>query len=339
MRNKILYSVFILVVLALASAPVMFGQQDERATQVLAMSRKAIGDKKLDALTSLSLDAVLQRNINTMQMSSDVEILVELPDKYVRKDQPNSPGMIVNGLSTGFNGEKPIQPVNGAPGAGGAFMIRMGPGGSAVPPSEKPSPEEQEKIDKAVVRAAKQDLSRLMLGWFASAHPSVSAQYTFAGEAESPDGRAFVIDVKNADGFAARLFIDQQTNLPLMVTYQGPQRQVMTSGGPNRITTAGGPVQGGAVVHSTQSTTGRPVTEEERKKMQEDAVKQIEELRRQPPVMVDYTLFFEDWQPVDGVQFPRKIRRAAAGTTTEEWTVNKVKINPKIDPKKFAVKS
>ena len=28
-------------------------------------------------------------------------------------------------------------------------------------------------------------------------------------------------------------------------------------------------------------------------------------------------------------------RRATGGDTNEEWTVNKVKINPKIDPKKF----
>jgi hypothetical protein len=80
------------------------------------------------------------------------------------------------------------------------------------------------------------------------------------------------------------------------------------------------------------------MTEEERKKVQEDMNKQIEETRKQPPPMVDYTLFFEDWQSVDGVQFPHTIRRAAEGSTTEEWTVGKVKINPKIDPKKFAVK-
>jgi hypothetical protein len=336
MRNKILYSVFVMVVVSLAVAPaVVFGQSDERAAQVLAMSRKAIGDKKLDALRSLSLDAVLQRNINTMQMSSDVELLFELPDKYLRTDQPNSPGMVVSGMSSGFNGERPIQPVTGSPG-GGAFVIRMGPGGPAAPPAEKLSPEEQEKLEQSIVRNAKQELSRLMLGWFATAHPSVNAQYTFAGEAESPDGRAFVIDVTNADGFAARLFIDQQTKLPLMVTYQGPQRQVMAAGGPGRVP-GGAAAHGGTVVQ--QSTPGRPATEEARKKMQEDAEKRIEEMRKQPPVIVDYTLFFDDWQPVDGVQFPRKIRRATGGTTTEEWTIGKVKINPQIDPKKFAVKS
>jgi hypothetical protein len=47
------------------------------------------------------------------------------------------------------------------------------------------------------------------------------------------------------------------------------------------------------------------------------------------------TLFFEDWRAVGGVQSPHKIRRAAAGTTHEEWTVNRARINPKIDPKRF----
>ena len=50
--------------------------------------------------------------------------------------------------------------------------------------------------------------------------------------AESPDGKAYVIDVKSADNFAARLFIDEQTHLPLMVTYKGPQPRIMTQGGP-----------------------------------------------------------------------------------------------------------
>lgn len=330
MRTRILYVVFVTVVMALAFAPGVFGRQDERAAQVLAMSRKAIGEKTLDALKTLSLQATVQRNVNSMQLSTDVELLLEMPDKYVRTDQPNTPGLVTGGMTTGFNGEKSIQPAQGGL-AGGAFVIRMGPGGPLPAPSEKLSPEERDKVEKSVVRAAKQELSRLMLGWFAAAHPGVNAQYTFAGEAESPDGRAYVIDVQNADGFAARVFIDQQTSLPLMVTYQGPQRQVMTRG-PGGAASHGG----GTVAQRTQAS--QPMTDEERKKAQDEMSRQIEELRRQPPVMVDFTLFFEDWQLVDGVRFPHKIRRAAAGATTEEWTVTRVKINPRIDPKKFAVK-
>src|SRR5688572_17820808 len=160
MRTKILYFVFVAVVVALASAPVVFGQQSDRAAQVIALSRKAIGDKKLEALKTMSLQATVQRNVNTMQLSTDTEILIEMPDKYVRSDQSNTPGIVTGGMSNGFNGEKSIQPVQGGLPVGG-FVIRMGPGGPAPAQPEKLSPEEQEKVEKSVVRGAKQELSRL----------------------------------------------------------------------------------------------------------------------------------------------------------------------------------
>ena len=77
------------------------------------------------------------------------------------------------------------------------------------------------------------------------------------------------------------------------------------------------------------------MTDEERKKARPRREKQIQEMQKQPPAMVDYTLFFDDWRDADGVKFPHKMRRAMGGATTEEWTVNKVKVNPKIDPKRF----
>jgi len=51
--------------------------------------------------------------------------------------------------------------------------------------------------------------------------------------------------------------------------------------------------------------------------------------------MADYTVFFDEWREADGVRFPFKMRRAMGSETTEEWTVSKVKVNPKIDPKRF----
>jgi hypothetical protein len=293
----------------------------DKATEVLAAAHKALGDKKLDALKTLSVEATLQRNVGERQMSSDIELLLELPDKYARSDTPTGGGFVIGG-TTGFNGDKAILPANTAPAMGGGMIIRMGgPGGVfSTNPGEKPTPEQQEQMNRTMLRNARVELSRLMLGWFAMAHPSINAQFTYAGEAESPDGKAHVIDVKGSEGFAARLFIDEQTNLPLMVTYQAPQPRMMTFGGP-----AGR--MGGA--------PGHQLTDEERKKIREDAEKQIQELQKQPPTMVDYTLFVDDWRSVDGVKFPHSIRRASTGTTNEEWTVSRVKVNPKIDPKKF----
>jgi hypothetical protein len=120
-----------------------------------------------------------------------------------------------------------------------------------------------------------------------------------------------------------------------MVTYKGPQPRMMTAGGPApAAAAAGGHGGGGHVV--TQMSGG---TEEDRRKARAEAEKQIQEMQRTPPVMVDYTVFFDEWRETDGVKFPFKMRRAMSSETTEEWTVTKVKMNPKVDPKRFAGES
>jgi hypothetical protein len=305
--------------------------QDAKAAEVLAQTRKALGGKKLEGLKGLSLEAGISRNVNNMQMTSTVEMHVEMPDKYVRVEEQRS-GMGIS-MNSGFNGDKAIMPGGGSMSMqGGAMVFRMGPGGP-VADGPKPTPEQLAEMNKASLRSQKTEISRLMLGWFGMTHPALPVQYTYAGEAESPDGKAHVIDVKDADGFAARLFIDQNNYLPLMVSYQGRAPRVMTSGGP-MVTHAGG----GAAVGQQVTRSSRELTEEERKKLAGDTEKQIAQTMQQSP-MVDISIFFDDWREIEGIQFPHVMRRASAGTTNEEWTINKVKVNPKIDAKKFAVET
>jgi hypothetical protein len=315
MKYRVLGSVALAAAIAFAEPVSYLAQEAGKAADILALARKAIGGGKLDALKTASVQSAVQRNVATMQIDSDVEIYVELPDKYARVETTSGgPGMVIAGGGvTGFNGDRPLQKA-GANGMPGGMVIRMGGGGSfSSGGNEKPTPEQLDQMNKASLRSAKTDASRLMLGWFAMAHPAAQAAYTYAGEAESVEGKAYVLDVKNADGFAARLFVDEQTHLPLMVTYQAAQprvvNQTMSVGGGGHVTTSG------------------------------DVDKQVQELQRQPPQMADYTIYFEEWRETDGVKFPFKMRRATGGTTTEEWSVSKVKINPKIDAKKFAVDS
>lgn len=300
-------------------------QQDTKAADVIAGTRKAIGGKKLETLRSLSVQAAAQRNVGSFQLTSDLELLVDMPDKYLRSETANGP--MVNMANTmGFNGDRALRGSGPMGTPGGGMIIRMGgpgPGGTPIGAGgEKPTPEQQAQLDKQIVRSARQEIGRLMLGWFAMAHPSLSVQYSYAGEAESPDGKAFMVDAKNSDGFAARLFIDEKTYLPLMVTYQGPQPRMIT-------------VDGGRAGGDGGQGQRRQVNPEEQKKLAADAEAQLEQMKKQAPAMVEYALFFDDWRDEDGIKFPHSFRRAAAGTTTEEWTINKVKVNPKIDPKKF----
>jgi hypothetical protein len=320
MRMRTLICALIALALGAVTPAVRAAGDDSEAARVLASARKAIGDKKLDSLKTLSVEASLQRNLAAMQVASEVEILIELPDKYVRTDTGSGP--MSGGMSMGFIGDKPIRPANSGMLAGGGLIIRMGPGGP-LPGGETLSPEDRAKADAMVVRSTRAEVSRMMLGWFATAHPAIAARYTYAGDAESPDGKAHVIDAMTDDGFAARLFIDQQANLPLMVTYKAPQPRMVTVGGPRG---AGGAAQRGGQ---------REVSEEERKTAREATERQMHDIEKEPPALVEFTLFFDDWRDVGGLKFPHKMRRASAGTTSEEWTVNKVKVNPKIDQKKF----
>ena len=323
MRTRPVAAGWILLVL-LCSTRIAAQPDDRKALDVIARARKAIGGKTLDSLKSLSVQGGARRNVGSFQMNSDLELLIDLPDRYMKAETSSGGPMTIANVS-GFSGDRPLK--SSAPGiaAGGAMIIRLGPGGAAPGGNgisgEKPTPEQQAQIDRQLVRSARQEISRLMLGWFAATHPSITAQYSYAGEAESPDGKAYVVDVRNADGFAARLFIDQTTELPLMITYQGPQPRMITAGDPQPAGGAGQP--------------SRRPTEEERAKALADAQKRLDELQKQPPAMVEYALYFDDWREVDGIKFPHTFRRAVAGATTEEWTINKVKVNPKIDPGKF----
>jgi hypothetical protein len=333
MNYRALLSIAAAAAIAFAQPVAFVAQEVGKAAEILARTRKAIGDKKLDTLKTFSVESSLQRNVQAMQMNSEVEILLDLPGRYLRSEVSGGGGshggmvVMAGGGVTGFDGDRPLQKLNAGGMAGGGMVIRMGgPAGSSN--GDKPTPEQLAEMSKAMVRSSQTEASRLMLGWFAMAHPAINAEYTFAGEAESPDGKAWVIDVTSADKFAARLFIDVQTNLPLMVTYKAAQPRMMSAGGGARQVT---PMGGGG--HSV--TMNSSMTDEERKKAQAEIDKRIREMQQTPAVMADYTVFFEEWKDADGVKFPFKMRRAMGGETTEEWAISKVNVNPKIDPKRF----
>src|SRR5829696_7213147 len=174
MNYRALGSVAAAAAIAFAQPIAYLAQEANKAVEILAAARKAIGDKKLDTLQTFSLQSSLQRNISTTQINSEVEIVLDLPDKYLRQETPLGGGMMIaGGGRSGFAGDGPLQKLNlgGAP--GGGMMIRMG--GSATITNdggEKPTPEQLEQMQKTLLRNGQTEASRLMLGWFAAAHPA-----------------------------------------------------------------------------------------------------------------------------------------------------------------------
>jgi hypothetical protein len=72
---------------------------------------------------------------------------------------------------------------------------------------------------------------------------------------------------------------------------------------------------------------GQPPTPEE-----------IEKMRREPPQTATYEVRYSEYKKVDGVLLPHLITTSANGNATEEWTVEKYKLNPALKPESFVKK-
>jgi hypothetical protein len=216
----------------------------------------------------------------------------------------------------------------------------MGPDGTT--PGGTPTPEQQEQQRKQQVISGKQDFARLTLGMLLTSLTAYPLQFSYGGQAESPDGKADIVDVKGEGGFAVRLFIDTQTHLPLMASWMAREPLMITNtvtrGGPGgAASTSSG---GGQVAAGGKQVTaggGQAMTPEERDKLMKQFQDQAKEAAAKLRV-VEYRLYYGDYRDVDGIKVPFKLQQSIDGKPAEEVTLEKVKINAKIDPKKFETK-
>ena len=145
-------------------------------------------------------------------------------------------------------------------------------------------------------KTTREEFARLMLGAFAATPTAFPLTFTYAAEAEAPEGKADVLDVSGPANFAARFLVQRESHMPVMVMWQAP--------GP---TGRGGPA-------APTAGAGRGA----------------------PPASAEHRMYYADYRTVNGgVKWPFRIRHAVAGATVEEMTFDRVSINAKIDPKKF----
>jgi hypothetical protein len=224
----------------------------------------------------------------------------------------------------GLDGDRAWTGTEGAvPFGGRGFGGRGGPGGAGGPgdaasggpdrpgrtPSDGASPPDRKAMEEARLAAMSRrlhgELSRLTLALLADA--GAGASFAYGGQAESPDGRADVLDVTTAAGDRARLFLDASTHLPLMVTYQ----ETMPARRFRRPPAAAEGAERPAAPAPSPSPS--------------DAA----------PRIVDVTLFVSGHQAVGGLQLPQRISRAVAGNVVEEWEVARWRVNPSLKPERF----
>ncbi|MBI3490184.1 MAG: hypothetical protein HY047_00045 [Acidobacteria bacterium] len=267
---------------------------DTKAAELLKAARAAIGGEKAVAnVQGLACSGTVQRVMGDRQVSGELTINVQLPDKMVRGDSISPMGDLVVVTEQGINGDKLLRSsktLNAPPGA----MIRM-----PAPPAPGSDAETQ------ALRNSRAELARFAVTMLLTAPASSSVEFTYAGEAESPDGKADVLDLKGVGSFAAKLFLDKSNHRPLMLTYRGVAPRVVVQ------TRRGGPPPSAAPGQPGDT----PASE-----------------------VVDISLFLDDYKSVDGVLLPHHITRSVGGETNEEWTFKTVKVNPAFKAETFSGK-
>lgn len=280
-----------------ASSP----QVDAKVGAILAAARQALGgDAALAKVQTLSVSGATRRLMGEREIAGDVTLDVALPDKMKQTDSFGIPGgPMMERVSVLSGAEVWDDSTNRG---GGAFMMRMGgPGGPGGPgaPGREPTEDERQRMREAQVRRMQGELARHALAFLLRTDASV----TFAGEAEAEDDKADVLEVTPLGGTAMKLFIDQATHVPLMISYEGVlPRTVVARGGQ------------------------RPTPEE------------IAKMRSEPPQTAVFEVRYSDYKKVDGVLLPHLITTSANGNVTEEWTIDKFKLNPALKPESFVKK-
>ena len=300
MREKFLIAILVIAAAATELFPGVSAQDSAtKAQQLIRQARAALGG---DKLKSLSATGNYRRTFGQMEMSGEVNYDLLLPDKMMKTETMNpAPGIEITRIET-INGEDVWEDQQQHGGGGGMMIFRSGPGGPAADP----------KMAQAAMRQGiRSNFARFSIGWLLNTPSSFPIEFSFAGEAESPDGKADVLDVKGPDGFAARLFLDQKTHRPLMLTYNGKKPRVIT-----QAVAAGAPRN----------------PEEMEKQMKESEA----EAAKQPDV--EYRIYLSDYREVNGVSIPHKMTRSIDNEVNEELEIKNVKVNPQLKPEKFVKK-
>lgn len=278
---------------------------DQRAEEILKGVRIAIGGEDLlQKIQGLAINGKYRRIIGERQIAGDREISIGLPDRFLVEDAFNMGGMATSMLNTrGLNGQRAWSTSSGG---GGGMIIRMGgPGGA------QPSPEQMEAMHR---RQSVIEMTRYMLAILATAPASSTAEFKYVGDSDVDNVPADVLEVSGPNELAIRIFFDQKSHLPLLLSYRGPKPRVISMSRP---------------------ANGTARTDEELKKAREEAEKRANAEAAAVPEQVDFFIRLEDHKKVNGLVLPHKFTFLTDTEVWEEFEISKYQVNPQFKADKF----
>lgn len=273
------------------SAPGARAQDAARGAVLLADARTAIGgDDRLRAVRTLDVRGDFRRIAGQTTIEGELQVRIERPDKLRRDEDLSPPGGGPAIIRTEVLNGTAVWEENS--GRGGFFLGRFG-GGAGGGRGADADARGRAAIDPAALqeaqrRARQTDLARFLLAFLLATDGPVA----WVATAEAPDGRADVLEITPGAGPVTRLFLDQASHLPLMLTWTGVAPQVFVRGGR----------RGG------RGDDPAPAPPDNRQ--------------------ATLRMTLGEYKTVNGIRLPHAITRGVNDMTTEEWTIDSYRINP-----------
>lgn len=187
----------------------MPGENDPQTVrELLAKAADALGGAdRLRAIRSLSITGTFRRVFPDRERSGTYQVYFVSPDKYKKVESAE----VSKGVQIGL-----VQVLdknvgrNGACVRAGGIELNLDKLGVRTPP-----------LSSNARRQIRAGLTLHALAWFLSSPAHAGVQFGYGGRAEAYGAHAFILDMKGADDFAARVFLDSKTYRPLSLIYRG----------------------------------------------------------------------------------------------------------------------
>jgi len=272
------------------------GRQD--AGRVLADMRQALGgDAVVAGVRAFSVTGSESRNLGEHVSTADVEFACELPDRYVRVHRVATPfGSSVD--TDGYNGDR---------------RIHRRDSDLPVPPDpfENEPPDQKAQRLARALRNMKHEFSRLAVATIGL--PSDDPFDVAPGGRQTIDGRdADVLQLRAVDGYAASLFVDAATHLPIAISWMGTPVVVFSTS--TTVAVPRGQAPGPGAIPTPVLPRGDPTA---------------------GMALVEHQLRFDDYKAADGLTWPHRLTETVGGRVWVTTRLGKYKLNPKSDPKRF----
>lgn len=300
-------------------------QSSERALELIRQARAAIGgDGAVKNVQNLSMKGKSQRivkikNQADKELNGDFEMAVILPDQIIRMEK--------FGVEEGSaKGEVFDEEMNSSE---KHVILELDDEGGA----------EGEKGNLEAARmSGDNEMFRFTLGFLLTPPKGANLSYDYSGE-ENIDGRAANVIVVNSGGKSImRLYLDKQSNLPLMMSYKGFAAHMphmfedVEKIGNAKVferTPAGKDV---VIVREPNQNERKELPDKvtfSRKieKGEMPANGQMFKVRLGEPAEADIQLKFGDYRTVNGIKLPHQLTEIVNGNVTLSTTIDSYEIN------------